>query len=333
MMVVVPYGWSGARAQKDGGMRHLPVMVDEVVRYLLHERTRLVVDGTVGFGGHAEAILRAHSGVQLIGVDRDPAALEASAARLRDYADRVTLVRGLYSDFSHILAGVGKVDAVLLDLGFSSPQLDTAARGFGHSAKGPLDMRMGDEGETAAQLLSRLDVEGIASLLREYGEVRQPRRVARAIAAAVQEGTLVTTTDLRAAVVAALGRGVAPAELSRVFQAVRIAVNHELDILRGFLDGVLDVLNPGGRLVIMSYHSLEDRMVKLFLRDASATCVCPPSVPVCVCGRVPRIELLTRRAIRASEVETAANPRARSATLRAASKVGNGNRVSGGRVQ
>lgn len=333
MMVVVPYGWSGARAQKDGGMRHLPVMVDEVVRYLLHERTRLVVDGTVGFGGHAEAILRAHSGVQLIGVDRDPAALEASAARLRDYADRVTLVRGLYSDFSHILAGVGKVDAVLLDLGFSSPQLDTAARGFGHSAKGPLDMRMADEGETAAQLLSRLDVEGIASLLREYGEVRQPRRVARAIAAAVQEGTLVTTTDLRAAVVAALGRGVAPAELSRVFQAVRIAVNHELDILRGFLDGVLDVLNPGGRLVIMSYHSLEDRMVKLFLRDASATCVCPPSVPVCVCGRVPRIELLTRRAIRASEVETAANPRARSATLRAASKVGNGNRVSGGRVQ
>jgi 16S rRNA (cytosine1402-N4)-methyltransferase len=125
----------------------------------------------------------------------------------------------------------------------------------------------------------------------------------------------------------------ATAELSRVFQAVRIAVNHELDILRAFLDGVLDVLNPGGRLVVMSYHSLEDRMVKMFLRDASATCVCPPSVPLCVCNRVPRIELLTRRAARASDAETASNPRARSATLRAASKVGSGNRVAGERVQ
>jgi 16S rRNA (cytosine1402-N4)-methyltransferase len=333
MMVVVPYGSHRAQAHKDVGMRHLPVMVDEVVRYLVHERTRIVVDGTVGFGGHAEAILRARADVRVIGVDRDPVALEAAASRLRDYADRVSLVQGLYSDFDHVLAGVGKVDGVLLDLGFSSPQLDDAARGFGHSANGPLDMRMGREGETAAELLARLNADQIASLLREYGEVRQARRVARAIASASAAGTLSTTGDLRAAVVATLGRGVPPAELSRVFQAVRIAVNHELDILRTFLDGVLDVLTPGGRLVIMSYHSLEDRMVKLYLRDQSATCVCPPSVPMCVCGRVPRIELLTRRGVRASKPEIASNPRARSATLRAAAKVANGSRAAGGRLQ
>ncbi|MCI0452233.1 MAG: 16S rRNA (cytosine(1402)-N(4))-methyltransferase RsmH [Candidatus Latescibacteria bacterium] len=333
MMVVVPYGWSGALARKDDAMRHLPVMVDEVVRYLLHEHTRVVVDGTVGFGGHAQAILAARPDVRLIGVDRDATALEASAARLRGYADRVRLVRGLYSDFEHVLVGEGKVDGILLDLGFSSPQLDDPARGFAYSAQGPLDMRMGREGETAAQLLSRLDADAIASLLREFGEVRQARRVARAIARAAAAGTLSTTSDLRAAVAAALGRETAPAELSRVFQAVRIAVNRELDVLRAFLDGVLDVLNPNGRLVVLSYHSLEDRMVKTFLRDAASACVCPPNVPVCVCGRVPRVEVLTRRGVRASQQEIASNPRARSATLRAAATIANGSRVRGGRVQ
>jgi len=331
MMVVVPYGETLPRARKDGEMQHLPVMVDDVVRYLVHDRSRLIVDGTVGFGGHAEAILRAHATVRLIGVDRDPVALEASASRLRDYADRVTLVRGLYSDFDHVLAGVPKVDGIVLDLGFSSPQLDDASRGFGYSSSGPLDMRMSREGETAAELLARLNADEMAALLREFGEVRQARRVARAIARAAAAGTLSTTGELRAAVVDALGRGVAPAELSRVFQAVRIAVNRELDILRAFLDGVLGVLAPGGRLVVLSYHSLEDRMVKTFLRDASATCVCPPSVPICVCGRVPRVELLTRRAVRASKNEIASNPRARSATLRAAVKLANG--PAGGRVQ
>jgi 16S rRNA (cytosine1402-N4)-methyltransferase len=311
-------------------MRHVPVMVDEVVRYLLHERSQIVVDGTVGFGGHAEAILRANPSVRLVGVDRDTIALEATASRLSHYADRVQLVRGLYSDFDHVLAGVGKVDGVLLDLGFSSPQLDDPARGFGHGAKGPLDMRMGGEGETAADLLARLDVDEVASVLREFGEVRHATRVARAIRAAVAAGALNTTTDLRAVVVVTLGHGASPAELSRVFQAIRIAVNRELDHLRAFLDGVLDVLNPGGRLVVMSYHSLEDRMVKTFLRDASATCVCPPSVPICVCGRVPRVEVLTKRGVRASAGETAANPRARSATLRAAAKLAPAPRTSGG---
>jgi 16S rRNA (cytosine1402-N4)-methyltransferase len=311
-------------------MRHVPVMVDEVVRYLLHDRSRTVVDGTVGFGGHAEAILRANPNVRLVGVDRDTVALEATAARLSGYADRVQLVRGLYSDFHHVLAGVGKVDGVLLDLGFSSPQLDDPARGFGHSTRGPLDMRMGGEGETAASMLARLDVEEVATLLRQFGEVRHATRVARAIRAAVAAGALATTTDLRAVVVATLGHGASPAELSRVFQAVRIAVNRELDHLRAFLGGVLDVLHPAGRLVVVSYHSLEDRMVKAFLRDASATCVCPPSVPICVCGRVPRVEVLTKRGVRAAARETASNPRARSATLRAAAKLAPAQRTNGG---
>jgi 16S rRNA (cytosine1402-N4)-methyltransferase len=311
-------------------MRHHPVMAEQVVRYLLHDRTRTVMDGTVGDGGHAEAILRARPDVELIGVDRDARALAAAAGRLRAHADRVRLLHGLYADFDRALAGVGTVDGVLLDLGFSSAQLDDPARGFAYAADGPLDMRMGGDGETAAELLARLDAAAIAALLRDYGEVRRARRVATAIRAAADEDAMMTTRDLRAAVVGALGRAATPAELARVFQAVRIAVNRELDLLRAFLDGVLDVLNADGRLVVLSYHSLEDRMVKAFLRDASTSCVCPPGVPVCVCGRTPQVALLTRRGVRASADEVASNPRARSATLRAAAKLAPAARAGNG---
>lgn len=308
-------------------MQHVPVMAGEVVHHLLHDRSRVVLDGTVGYGGHAEAILRASDAVRLIGVDRDPEAIEAAARRLHGFADRVTLVQGHYSDLGPALAGVGMVDGVLLDLGVSSPQIDDARRGFAHGASGPLDMRMGRGGETAAELLARLNADELARLLKNLGEVRQPRRVARAIRAAVERGEMRTTADLRNAVTGALGRGAPPAELSRVFQAVRIAVNAELDHLRRFLDGVLAALRPGGRLVVLSYHSLEDRMVKEFMRDAARECVCPPDVPVCVCGRAPALRLLTRKAVRAGETETRTNPRARSAVLRAAEKL-NGRRVS-----
>jgi 16S rRNA (cytosine1402-N4)-methyltransferase len=263
---------------------HIPVMVDEVLQHLLAAGSRLVVDGTVGFGGHAEAILRTRSDVQLIGVDRDPVAVSASTKRLAPFGDRARIVRALYSDFDSILAPARCADGFLLDLGISSVQIDERERGFAYGQSGPLDMRMGESGDTAAQLLARTDLETLAGWLREFGEVRQPRRVARAIVQARDAGTLATTGDLRAAVAGALGHAAAPAELSRVFQAIRIVVNDELALLRRFLDGVLDRLNPGGRLVIISYHSLEDRMVKEFLRDASASCVCPPEVPICVCG-------------------------------------------------
>ena len=324
LAVVVPYAHAHARVRTGGKMRHIPVMAGEVVHFLLHDRSRVVVDGTVGFGGHAEAILRANDAVQLIGVDRDPVAIEAAARCLQGFGDRVRLVQGPFSDLDRVLAGVGMVDGVLLDLGVSSPQIDDAHRGFAHGASGPLDMRMTPVGETAAELLARLDTEETGLLLKTYGEVRQPRRVARAIRAAVERGEMRTTADLRNVVTATLGLRVAPAELSRVFQAIRIAVNGELDHLRRFLDGVRDVLRPGGRLVVLSYHSLEDRMVKEFMRDAARDCVCPPSVPVCVCEQVPSLRLLTRKAVRASDAEVRANPRARSAVLRAAEKLGRG---------
>jgi len=310
------------RQERMSSARHVPVMVDEVLQYLLHAHSLLVVDGTVGFGGHAEAILNARADVSLVGIDRDPAAIVAAAARLAPFADRVRLVPGAYSDFSTIFSGAERADGMLLDLGVSSVQIDERERGFSHAHSGPLDMRMGSTGDTAAQLIAHVDLDTLTGWMREFGEVRQPRRVARAILRARDEGVLVTTGDLRAAVEQAIGRGAAPAELSRVFQAMRIVVNDELGHLRRFLDGVLDRLNPGGRLVIISYHSLEDRMVKHFMRDASASCVCPPEVPLCVCGRTPRIRMLTRRALGPRDQEIARNPRSRSAHLRAAEKVG-----------
>jgi 16S rRNA (cytosine1402-N4)-methyltransferase len=320
--VVAPYAPAASEHDRQTNMstRHIPVMVDEVLQHLLHPGSRLIVDGTVGFGGHAEAVLRARGDISLIGVDRDGIAIAATSARLSEFADRIRLVQGIYSDFGAVL-GDRRVDGILLDLGISSAHIDDRERGFSHAQSGPLDMRMGEGGESAAQAIARVDADTLATWLYKYGEVRQSRRVARAIVRAREEGAMVTTGDLRAAVVQALGRGPAPAELSRVFQAIRIVVNDELTHLRRFLDGVLDRLNSGGRLVIISYHSLEDRMVKEFMRDASASCVCPPSVPVCVCGRTSRIRMLTRRAVGPRDDEIARNPRARSARLRAAEKV------------
>jgi 16S rRNA (cytosine1402-N4)-methyltransferase len=322
--VVVPYEAVSSARDRETPMsttRHIPVMVDEVLQHLLSPRARVIVDGTIGYGGHAEAILRSRDDVTVIGVDRDPAAIAAAANRLSPFRERIRLVQGLYSDFAAVLNG-GRADAVLLDLGISSPQIDERERGFAHGQDGPLDMRMGSAGDSAAQLLARTDLDALTQWLREFGEVRNARRVARAIIHARDNGALATTGELRAAVAGAIGHHAAPAELSRVFQAIRIVVNDELVVLRRFLDGVLDRLNPGGRLVIISYHSLEDRMVKEFLRDASASCVCPPSIPICVCNRTPRIRMLTRRAQTPRDEEIRRNPRARSARLRAAEKVG-----------
>lgn len=322
--VNVPYGAAPSARDRETHMsdtRHIPVMVDEVLQHLIAPGAHLIVDGTLGYGGHAERILRERGDIELVGVDRDPSALDAAATRLSSFRDRVRLVQGLYSDFDAMLAKGDRADGILLDLGISSPQIDERERGFAHGQDGPLDMRMGTEGDTAAHLLSRVDLDTLTGWLREFGEVRHARRVARAILDARDRGALLTTGELRGAVVATLGRGAAPSELSRVFQAIRIVVNDELGSLRRFLDGAIDHLNPGGRLVIISYHSLEDRMVKLFMRDQSASCVCPPAVPVCVCGRTPRIRMLTRRALGPRDEEIRRNPRARSAHLRAAEKV------------
>ncbi|MDH3198566.1 MAG: 16S rRNA (cytosine(1402)-N(4))-methyltransferase RsmH [Candidatus Krumholzibacteria bacterium] len=302
-------------------MPHVPVMVGEVVHRLTREGARLIVDGTVGAGGHAEAILDAAPGAMLLGIDRDPEALALAESRLARFGDRVALVRGSFADLGAALGGRGRAHGILIDLGVSSLQIDRAERGFSYKADAPLDMRMGQEGETAASLLSRTDIDGLAGLLRRYGEVRAARRVAAAVRRACAEGRMATTGDLRRAVASVYGARTTPAELSRVFQAVRIATNGELDALAAFLGAVAEWLEDGARLVVIAYHSLEDRMVKTFLRDASAACVCPPEAPICVCGVQPSFRLLARRAVKASPEEIAANPRARSARLRCAERI------------
>jgi 16S rRNA (cytosine1402-N4)-methyltransferase len=307
---------------RDRAMQHIPVMVDAVVELLLGGGAKRVLDGTVGAGGHAEAILDARDDVTLLGVDRDPDAIALASSRLNRFGDRYTLVEGVYSDVAAIVGAGQTVDAALLDLGVSSMQIDMAERGFSYSQDGPLDMRMSGDGRSARSLLHDLDAEALAGVLRNFGEVRRAGRVARAIHAAAQRGEMERTADVVGAVRAAIGAGASPAELSRVFQAIRIAVNHELDLLSTFLEGVLGVLADGGRLVVMSYHSLEDRLVKDFLRKESARCLCPPEIPMCVCGHTPRLRVLTRRPLRPAPDEIRDNPRSRSVRLRAAEAIG-----------
>jgi len=298
-------------------MDHVSVLREEVKRYLTGGGVRVVFDGTIGAGGHAETLLDADPNLSIIGVDRDPDALEIARSRLARFGNRVTLSQASYSEIGDVLGG-DRVDGVLLDLGISSMQIDRAERGFGYRSEGPLDMRMGTDGETAAVLLSRLDAREIAGLLRSLGDVRHHGPIARAIKRAAATGRMNTTSDLRSAVASGLKRAARPSELSRVFQAIRIAVNSELDLLDVFLTRVMGSLERNARIAVISYHSLEDRRIKTFFRDLSATCVCPPTVPVCVCGHRPSLRVLTRRAVRPSEVEIEANPRARSACLRVA---------------
>jgi 16S rRNA (cytosine1402-N4)-methyltransferase len=253
-------------------------------------------------------------------MDRDPTALELAARRLSCFGDRFRPVHDTFSNVSSALVGFDPPDAILADLGASSMQLDEPTRGFTYRTDAALDMRMGNTGETAAEFIARCSEDEITRVLAGYGEVRRPRRLARAIKQASGAGALTTTSNLVALVRQVTGDAPPPL-LSRVFQAFRIAVNRELDELDAFLPAALDCLGSGGRLVVISYHSLEDRLVKQFLRDMSTTCVCPPEVPVCVCGRIPRVELLTRRVVKARPEEMADNIRARSARLRAARRI------------
>lgn len=297
---------------------HTPVLVPKVLHYLLYDGTRTILDGTVGSGGHAQAILDAAPRLTLIGTDRDPTALQCASDRLARYGKRVRLVRSVFSDLEGVLGRTGTVDGVLLDLGVSSMQLDERDRGFGYSSDGPLDMRMSQEGKTAGEWIKGNDASALAAVLRKYGEVRRARAVARGIKSAADSGELDTTADLKKAVVKILGKSVTPSVLSRIFQAVRIQVNSELAELEAFLGKFLDHVNASGRVVVISYHSLEDRAVKTRFREESAGCSCPPQAPVCVCGHVPRIRTLTHRVVKPSTAEVESNPRSRSARLRAA---------------
>jgi 16S rRNA (cytosine1402-N4)-methyltransferase len=310
--------------------RHQPVLVEEVLRFLAARPGVLVVDGTVGEGGHAEAILEA-SGPdgRLLGIDRDDEALAVAEERLRRFGARVTLVRASFGELGSVLEerGIHAIDGLLLDLGISSRQLDDPRRGFrfdeATAAETPLDMRMDRRlEETAADLLASASEVQLADWFRRYGELPGARRLARAVVETRRKAPLRSAADLVALVRSARvggGRRHHPATL--VFQALRIAVNDELGALTAALEAGTLALAPGGRMVAIAYHSLEDRAVKQCFRDLERGCICPPALPVCRCGRRPMLRRLTRRPVTASESELSRNPRARSARLRAAERL------------
>jgi len=306
---------------------HTPVLRDEVVRLLTPRPDGVIVDGTVGLGGHAEALLEAAPTARLIGIDRDPEAIDRARERLARFGSRVTLVHGNYRDLDRLLdeLGVDRIDGLLLDLGVSSLQLDDASRGFSFRLDGPLDMRADPtSGPTAAEWIASAPQTEIAEVLASYGEERYAKRIARAIDEARRREPIATTAALaevvRAAVPASYRRGrIDPA--TRTFQAIRIRINGELDALEGGLRAGFGRLARGGVLVVVSFHSLEDRIVKRFLREKAADCVCPPELPECVCGKRVEAEILTKRPVAPTPTEVEANPRARSAKLRAARKV------------
>ncbi len=317
------------RARRDASIAvdtyHVPVLVDRIVE-LVGAGRGVLIDATLGGGGHAEAVLRAHEQVRVLGIDRDPEARAAATQRLAEHAERVRVVAGRFGDVRGVLernedfVADDAVIGVLFDLGVSSRQLDAPERGFSLRVEAPLDMRMDPtQGITAAQYLATVSEGSLAALLRENGETRFAGTLARAIIAASPQttGDLVAVVD-RVVPHAARRRG--PSAV-RVFQAIRRAVNDEETELRDGLEGALAVLGPGGALLVISYHSGEDRVVKHFIRDGvTGGCTCPPDLP-CVCGAQPTLRIRSSRALMASAAEVAANARARSARLRVGWKV------------
>ena len=302
---------------------HLPVLTDRVVELLAPSGPGLLVDATVGLGGHAEALLRAVPEFQLVGLDRDPQALARAGERLQPFSDRVQLVEETFDRLPLVLRrlGLGAPVAVLADIGCSSLQLDSAERGFSFASDGPLDMRMGGTGPTAADLLQQSEWEELVRILRDYGEERRARAIARAIVRRREQEPLSTTAQLSRLVQDVMGgreRRIHPA--TRTFQALRIAVNDELGQLERFLEPAIRSLKSGGRIAVISFHSLEDRIVKHSLRRLAGRCTCPPDFPVCRCNPQRVVEVLTSSPVRPDEEEIDRNPRARSARLRAALK-------------
>lgn len=310
-----------------GPFAHAPVLLDETLELLAPFPDAVFVDGTLGGGGHAEALLeRTAPGGLLIGLDRDEDALAAARERLAPFGDRVHFVHASFRELASVLDRLDRpsVDGVLLDLGVSSPQLDRTERGFGFlHPDAPLDMRMDRSAErSAADLLAELSSQELVECFRSYGELSGAHRLAAAIVDARRETPLRTVGQLTELVrTSGVGRGRRHDPSTLVFQALRIAVNDELEALSEGLTAALEALAPERRVVVLAYHSLEDRIVKNALRDAARRCTCPPKQPVCTCGGVQRFELITRRALRPSDEEVGRNPRARSARLRAARRL------------
>lgn len=302
--------------------RHRPVLVEAVVELFRPCGSGLFVDATVGLGGHTEALLVAFPEARVLGLDVDPQALAFAAQRLAPFGSRVELVRASYTTVAQLLQERGvEAAGVLFDLGVSSLQLDTPERGFSFRWEGPLDMRFSQEGPTLAEILAAASEAELASWLATYGEEKKAHRIARAILGALRRGHLRTTADLRRVVWSVTGpkRGkVDPA--TRTFQALRIVTNRELSGLSPALEAAARSLRPAGRLVVLAYHSVEDRIVKTTLRRLAGHCVCPPGVAPCSCKPENTLRLVTKKPIVPDPREIAENPRARSAKLRAAER-------------
>jgi 16S rRNA (cytosine1402-N4)-methyltransferase len=306
------------------GYRHETVLARETVDLLAPSRDALFLDGTLGGGGHSEGLLE--RGARVIGIDRDPRAIAAATARLARYGAAFRAVRADFRDARQVLSalGIAGLDGALVDLGVSSPQFDDAGRGFSFSKPGPLDMRMGEAGETLADLLARIDERELARILDQYGEEPFARPIARAVKNAFDEGKIKDTAKLAEIVAGAIPRRAWPKRIhpaTRTFQALRIAVNDELGALAAWLDALPALLEPGGRAAAVTFHSIEDRMVKQAFRDLTIACRCPPDLPVCACGAKAGFKAVTRKAVSPDDAEVARNPRARSAHLRVVEKV------------
>ena len=305
---------------------HIPVLAAEAVELLSSVKPlRRLVDGTLGNGGHSRMLLENNPELQILGIDRDSAALERANKNLQQFGSRFAAVHGEFADLDKLAAAHGwdQVDAVLLDIGVSSPQLDDPARGFSFRGDGPLDMRMDRQQKlTASRVLNFYSEEELARVFRDYGELRESRQLARRIVQLREEKPFSTTAELTAVCDKVL-RKKRPGELpspTLVFQALRIEVNGELEQLKSGLQAAKNILRPGGRLAVISFHSLEDRIVKNFMRDAAQNCICPPGLPVCVCNHRAEFTLPVRGVISAKEEELNRNRRAACAKLRVADR-------------
>ncbi len=303
-------------------MIHIPVLLPQTISGLALQPDAACIDGTLGGAGHAEALLIATApGGRLLGLDADPAAIERSRVRLAPFGSRATLVQASFRQMADVAAahGFAALQAILLDLGMSSFQLAEAERGFSFLGEGPLDMRMNPgTALTAAEIVNEWPVEELADVIYQYGEEPRSRRIARAI---ITARPLRTTTELAAAVSRAIGGHAHIHPATRVFQALRIKVNDELGTLEAVLPQIVTLLAPGGRFAVITFHSLEDRIVKQFIQRETRDCLCPPRLPRCVCGHKATLKIVTRKPIQPDEAEVVANPRSRSAKLRIAEKL------------
>ena len=307
---------------------HKSVLLDETIGFLSPAADRVFIDATLGLGGHAKAILECGPGIAVIGIDQDPNALKLAKKHLANFGKRVRFYHANFSDISRVAAeaGISIVDGILADLGISSRQLDDPKRGFSFRFDAPLDMRMDPQSdrESAAELLASLDEEDLANLIYRYGEERKSRRIALRIVERRMSGRPVESTkDLADLIEKAIGRApkdkIHPA--TRTFQALRIAVNNELEILEKFIEDAINLLKTDGRLCVITFHSLEDRIVKRMFQKLSGKCFCPPRIPKCICGAEKRVQILTRKPVVPSALEIQENPRSRSAKLRVCQKL------------